>query len=283
LDDHGVTLGNRAVTARKVEGLSAAGLLFEPDISDDQKVAHVRALGELDYGPHRSADETALRMLAMGHCTGRARSVLAAKHPPVDLLTSLGRVLPPEVIDALRAGSDGAAVIAQPVRRIFAALGDVPEGGRETYNGELIRETPDARASTFFGDVAQMMTRSSVADPELIYDVAYSDSGPWGPDKHRYRRNALPYEVETVEQVAAQLGTACARYSEIVATAPMDTLVSAAVTARQMLPGPGFDARSADVMAAFMAPLLLGAVQAGWAPDPSWSASPPTPSLGGNT
>lgn len=268
--ERGVTLKGKVITGRKVEELSGDG--FIPD-DNEEAVTVIRMLDVLGYGPGKSGDETALRLLAQGLGLERARAVLVAGSPDLSQLD--GETLPPEVTDALDSGTGSMRTIAPVLQQVLKALADAPIGGRETYAGEPLTETPDTRKTGFFDDVGRMMTGKTVANPELLYDVAYHPEGPFGPDPKRYQRVAQWDEIEVVEDVTAQLGTAFAAYPEIVTHAPITLVAQAAVVARAMFSTvpddvvPGFDDRGRDLLAAWMAPLLLGMREAGWAPHPS--------------
>lgn len=276
LDDAGVTLRGEPVTARKIEKLSGDG--FVPDgASGDEVVAVVRILDDLGYGPGKSADETSLRLLTRGIAVERARKVLAASAP--DLTQFTGDAIPSEVTDALDATAGPMAVIAPLLKRVFGALDDAPAGGRIDYAGVQLDETPEARREDFVDDAWRTVGGQPIANPELIYDVAYHPAGPFEPDDKHYERVAQPEEVAVVEEVAEQLGAAFATYPEVVASAPIGVLAQGAAMARAMLASvpadavPGFDERSRDVLAAWLAPIMVGMVQAGWHPHPHNAAA----------
>ncbi|MGP0108115.1 MAG: hypothetical protein ACLPR9_04500 [Acidimicrobiales bacterium] len=276
LGEQGVSVRGKPVTGRRIEDLSGDGLLPPEGAPPMHEVAHFRALDALDYGPGKQADETSLRLLSHGFGTERARFVLATG--AVDLVQFDGfadDAMPLEIVDTLGSDSGPMAVIAPLLKRVFAALADVPVGGRDTYNGELLKETPAGRKVDLFDDVWRTMSGQSIENPELVYDVAFSADGPFEPDPKHYQRVAAPDEIAIVEEVADQLAGAFEALPEIIANTPITALAQAAVMAQAMfaiVPEdkiPGFDDRRRDVLAAYMAPLLLGMTRANWAPHPT--------------
>jgi hypothetical protein len=292
-DGHGVPLRAK-VTERKIEDLSEVGLLAPDDASPKHVVAHFQALDALDYGAGKQTDETSLRMLSDGFGTERARFVLAGSvhQLQMDLAQLDGDAMPSEITDTLDTDTGSMKMIAPVMKQVFAALADVPNGGRDTYNGELLTETPDARKVDFFDGVGRMMSGRSDADPGLAYDVAFSPNGPFESDPkldqrrsrplrpHRPRHVATPDEVAIVEEVTEQLTAAFGSLPEIVANTPIMVLAQMAVAAKAMLTiipedrVPGFDDRRREVVAAFMALILIGLNRAGWAPHPQAAIGP---------
>jgi hypothetical protein len=276
LDEQGVSLRGKAVTGRRIEDLSGDGLAPPADAPPEYVVAHFRALEGLDYGAGKQADETSLRMLSRGFGNERSRFVLAtnAIQTQLDLKQLDGENLPPEIVDGLVSDVGSTKMIAPMMKKVFAAFDDVPEAGRETYNGELLTETPDTRKVSFFDGVGQIMSGMSVSNPELICDVASSSKGPFGPDPKHRQRVASPDEIAIAEEVSDHLAAAFGALPEIVANTPIMALAQAAVMAKAMLTivpentAPGFDDRRRELLAAFFAPVLIGLTRSGWTPHP---------------
>jgi hypothetical protein len=276
LAEQGVTLRGKPVTDHRIEHLSDDGIVPPADALLEDVVSFFRALDALNYGGGKQADETSLRMLAQGFGNERSRFVLAANVLQVqqELVQLDGDALPSEIVGELESDTGTMKMLAPIMKRVFAALADVPVGGRDTYTGELLIETSDARKASFFDEVGRMMSGEPVTDPDLMYDVAQSKDGLFGPDRKHYQRVATPDEIAIVEGVTDQLAAAFGSLPEMIASTPMIVLAQAAVMAKAMFAivpenaVPGFDDRRREVLAAFMAPLLIGVTRAGWAPHP---------------
>jgi len=257
----------------QIEEWSKDGLIPSPDAPIDFVVAWARALDTLGYGPGKSADDTALRLLSMGIGVERARYVLADRANPLTRLGDFDGTLPAETLDVLRSDTGLMAFLAPVMGQIFSAISDVPESGREDYAGVPLDETPADREERFLGAMRGLLSGDPVPDsvPELMVDMIDSPVGPFGPDPKHRARGVMPNEIEAAEMVIDRLGAAMRSIPAIIADTPLSVLAAAAVIGRDMLAAfsaPGFDDRHRDVLAAYMAPIVVSMAGLGVGPGP---------------
>ncbi|HXA30959.1 MAG TPA: hypothetical protein VNV87_01775 [Acidimicrobiales bacterium] len=225
-------------------------------------MAYFQALDALDYGQGKSADETSCRLLARRFGTERVRLVLATG---IEAWTQDDHKYTWDQLSSMKG-------IGPVFKQILDACVNVPIGGRETYNGELLRETPDARKAGFMGSMAEAGSGEPVNDPELVNDVARQVP----PNPEHYERLSMPEEVEAAESIANAMGVALKRAPEIVASESLATLATWAVIVKAIISlfsVPNFDAREHEVLAAQLTPFFLAffqvMIQEGWGIDQS--------------
>ncbi|MHB1582993.1 MAG: hypothetical protein ACYCU7_18305 [Acidimicrobiales bacterium] len=265
LDKEKVTIRGEKITGRRIEDLSKDGLLAPDDATPEHVVAHFGELDKLGYGPGKSAHDTALRLLcrgARGFGTERARAILLARTEA--LLAVLTRIESGErPVEALDLSSEASAWIGRgSLERIRAAFEDVPIGGRLTYSGRLLRETPDGRAVGAMQSMVDMASGRPPTDADLTFDIASRLVKNSSHDE----RVGLPDDLDMVETIGRQFVQAVRMAPTLVARVSLHTLAAAAAVAYDLLAGSGLTDADRELAAATRAPYDLGMMAAGFAP-----------------